>query len=86
MSYSLVYRKIIYDLVFADMAYNITNTANSVTITYAIGYASEILITILFAGFIDQFNKWKLLIYTQIANIWHYLKGVIDKFIYLHSI
>ena len=59
----------IYDLVFANIAYTITGTTISVTTTYAIGYGAEILVTLLGAGFIDHFNKWRLFIVTQIANI-----------------
>ncbi|PHM39182.1 hypothetical protein Xmau_03089 [Xenorhabdus mauleonii] len=59
----------IYDLVFANIAYTITGKTISVTTTYAVGYCAEILVTLLGAGFIDRFNKWRLFLVTQIANI-----------------
>jgi predicted MFS family arabinose efflux permease len=59
----------IYDLVFANLAYSIAGTPSAVTTTYAVGYAAEILVTLLGAGFIDRFNKWKLFIGTQLINI-----------------
>lgn len=59
----------VYDLVFANLAYSITGTTSAVTTTYAVGYIAELLVTLLGAGFIDRFNKWKLFIATQIINI-----------------
>ncbi|WP_229804783.1 MFS transporter [Paludibacterium paludis] len=59
----------IYDLAFANMAYTITGKTLSVTTTYAVGYGAEILVTLLGAGFIDRFNKWRLFLATQAANI-----------------
>lgn len=59
----------IYDLVFANLAYSITGKASSVTTTYAFGYMAEIAVTLVGAGFIDRFNKWRLFIGTQIVNV-----------------
>jgi hypothetical protein len=59
----------IYDLAFANMAYTITGKTLSVATTYAVGYGAEILVTLLGAGFIDHFNKWRLFVATQAANI-----------------
>ncbi|WP_345118606.1 hypothetical protein [Bartonella pachyuromydis] len=65
----LLLSEAIYDLVFANIAYSLTGKTTSVTTTYAIGYVAEIIVMILGAGFIDQFNKWRLFIATQILNI-----------------
>lgn len=65
----LILSEAIYDLVFANLAYSISGTTLAVTTTYAVGYSAEILVTLLGAGFIDRFNKWKLFIATQLANI-----------------
>lgn len=59
----------IYDFAFANMAYSITGKTASVTTTYAVGYGAEILVTILGAGFIDHFNKWRIFIASQAVNI-----------------
>ncbi|KEZ73671.1 MULTISPECIES: MFS transporter [Pseudomonas] len=59
----------VYDLAFANLAYTLTGSTLSVMTTYAIGYSAEILVTLLGAGFIDRFDKWKLFIATQIINI-----------------
>lgn len=65
----LILSEAIYDLVFANLAYSISGTTLAVTTTYAVGYSAEILVTLLGAGFIDRFNKWKLFIATQLVNI-----------------
>lgn len=57
----------IYDLVFANLAYGVSGHAISVATTYAIGYGSEILVTVFGAGFLDRFSRRKIFVFTQLA-------------------
>ncbi|KTB81575.1 MFS transporter [Pseudomonas syringae] len=59
----------VYDLAFANLAYNLSGKTLAVMTTYAIGYSAEILVTLLGSGFIDRHDKWKLFIITQIVNM-----------------
>jgi Major Facilitator Superfamily len=73
----LVLSEAIYDLAFANMAYTITGKTAAVTTTYAIGYAAEILVTLLGAGFIDKFDKWRLFLATQAINVLVFAAAVV---------
>ncbi len=57
----------IYDLVFANMAYNVSGQAVSVATTYAVGYIAEIIVTIFGAGFLDYFDRRQIFKYAQLA-------------------
>ncbi|AKT32552.1 MFS transporter [Pseudomonas syringae pv. actinidiae] len=69
VSVLLALSEAVYDLAFANLAFTLTGTTLSVMTTYAIGYSAEIMVTLLGAGFIDRFDKWKLFIATQLVNI-----------------
>lgn len=76
----------IYDLVFANLAYSITGATSSVTTTYAVGYVAEILMTLIGAGFIDRFDKWKLFLGTQLLNIGVFLCAMVMLSIHDQSV
>jgi len=59
----------VYDLVFANMAYDATGQAHSVATTYAIGYGAEILVTIFGAGFLDYFDKRRVFAFAMFTKI-----------------
>lgn len=59
----------VYDLAFANLAYNLSGKTLAVMTTYAMGYSAEILVTLLGSGFIDRHDKWMLFIITQIVNM-----------------
>lgn len=82
----LIPSEVIYDLVFANLAYSLAGTTLAVTTTYAVGYSAEILVTLLGAGFIDRFNKWKLFIATQLANIAVFALAVVVLGVYDQSV
>lgn len=82
----LILSEAIYDLVFANLAYSISGTTLAVTTTYAFGYSAEILVTLLGAGFIDRFNKWKLFIATQLVNIAVFAAAIVVLGVYDKSV